>query len=293
MRALPDEVREALERVFGPIRRLEGLSGGSISSAYRVELVGGSTIFLKYDRAAPPTFFSVEAAGLSAIRDRSSLRVPEVLAVREMDDGLAWLATEWLQSSARDLSFDTSLGAGLAELHRNRGGSWGWDRSGFIGRLHQSNRPCGSWPDFWWSQRIKPQLDLARRAGFCHEGDWETLSRRLEEWLAPAEVDGPSLLHGDLWQGNVLGTAAGPALIDPSCYYGHREVDLAMAHLFGGFGSGFYEGYAASWPLSPGSDRRRGIYQLYYLLVHVNLFGGSYSRRTRETLRSVLGAESA
>jgi fructosamine-3-kinase len=125
------------------------------------------------------------------------------------------------------------------------------------------------------------------------EKDWEDLSHQLGDWLAPAEDDGPSLLHGDLWQGNVLGTAAGPALIDPSCYYGHREVDLAMADLFGGFGPEMSDAYTAIWPLSPGADRRRRIYQLYYLLVHVNLFGRSYVPRTRETLRAIFASTGA
>jgi fructosamine-3-kinase len=111
------------------------------------------------------------------------------------------------------------------------------------------------------------------------------LRARLEELLHPAEADGPSLLHGDLWSGNVLATTSGPALVDPAAYFGHREVDLAMADLFGGFDGRFRQAYEAAWPLQPGYARRRDVYQLYYLLVHVNLFGAGYLPATKRTLR--------
>ena len=122
------------------------------------------------------------------------------------------------------------------------------------------------------------------------ERDWEILLARLPQVLAPAEEDGPSLLHGDLWGGNILAIGAGePALIDPSVYRGHREVDLAMSELFGGFDREFYDTYDTLRPLRPGyRELRRGIYQLYYLLVHVNLFGDGYVAHTGATLRSVL-----
>jgi fructosamine-3-kinase len=116
---------------------------------------------------------------------------------------------------------------------------------------------------------------------------WERIFVRVPELLAPADQDGLSLLHGDLWSGNVLSTASGPALVDPAVYRGHREVDLAMTELFGGFDASFYEAYQEVWPLLPGyADTRRTIYQLYPLLVHVNLFGGAYIAQTANLLRS-------
>jgi fructosamine-3-kinase len=160
----------------------------------------------------------------------------------------------------------------------------------FIGALPQRNEASGSWAEFWRARRLQPQLAMARDAGRLpgREVDWERLWDRLPEVLAPAEQDGPSLLHGDLWGGNVLAAAAGPALIDPAVYRGHREADLAMTELFGGFGDGFYAAYREAWPLLPGYATRRAVYQLWYLLVHVNLFGGDYVRQTSGVLQEAL-----
>ncbi|HEX8673749.1 MAG TPA: fructosamine kinase family protein, partial [Longimicrobium sp.] len=115
------------------------------------------------------------------------------------------------------------------------------------------------------------------------------LREALPRLLAAGEEDGPTLLHGDLWSGNVVATSRGPSLVDPATYRGHREVDLAMTELFGGFGAEFYTAYEEAWPLRPGyQEERRAVYQLFYLLVHVNLFGGGYVARTAEALRRVV-----
>lgn len=136
-----------------------------------------------------------------------------------------------------------------------------------------------------------PQLALARRAGRlpATEAEWARLLDHLPKLLAAAEDDGPSLLHGDLWSGNAMATADGPALIDPAVYRGHREADLAMTELFGGFDARFHVAYREAWPLLPGyAEERRAVYQLYYLLVHVNLFGGGYVAQTAGVLRRAL-----
>jgi fructosamine-3-kinase len=137
---------------------------------------------------------------------------------------------------------------------------------------------------------MEPQLELARRGARLpgKSAEWARLMERLPELLAPAEADGPSLLHGDLWGGNVLAAPGGPALIDPAVYRGHREADLAMTELFGGFGGGFQAAYREAWPLQPGYPARRAVYQLWYLLVHVNLFGGGYVAQTAAVLREAL-----
>jgi fructosamine-3-kinase len=149
-----------------------------------------------------------------------------------------------------------------------------------------------SWAEFWRMRRLEPQLELARAAGRLpgRQADWDRLMERLPALLDNAEMDGPSLLHGDLWGGNVMAAAAGPVLIDPACYRGHREADLAMTELFGGFGPEFYAAYGEQWPLLAGYPRRRPVYQLWYLLVHVNLFGGGYVSQTAGVLREALGA---
>lgn len=279
---LPESLRLSLEARFGPLGAARAVGGGSISQAARVEGPNGP-LFVKFGPGTPPGMFAAEAEGLEALAAAASgLVVPRVLAVDE-----AWLALEWLEPAPRAASIDERLGRGLAALHRATG-TWGWERDNFIGSLPQENAPAATWSEFWWTRRLAPQLRRARALGRlpAHERDWERLRDALPRLLAPAEDDGPSLLHGDLWSGNFMTTARGPALVDPAAYRGHREADLAMTELFGGFGPDFHAAYEEAWPLRPGyREERRAVYQLYYLLVHVNLFGGGYVQQTAEVLR--------
>ena len=284
---LPDAVRAAVARATGAVRSAAPVGGGCISEAYRLETDGGP-VFLKHHRGAPAGMFAAEADGLRALRAAAgdALRIPAVLAVDE-----AWMALEWLEPGPRGRGFGERLGRGLAALHRARSpGGWGWKAPNWIGSLPQDNTPAASWAEFWRDRRLVPQLHLAADAGrdTGPRAEWDRLFGRLPELLAEAEEDGSSLLHGDLWGGNVVSAAGQPALIDPAVYRGHREADLAMTELFGGFDAGFRSAYEEAWPLRPGyREARRGIYQLYYLLVHVTLFGGSYAGQTLATLRRV------
>lgn len=265
------------------------VGGGCISSCHRIG-IGDKPYFLKYEERSPAGFFATEAAGLEQLAEaRSGLRVPTVAAYHDEPGGCGWIVMEWIEPTAPQPRLEIDLAAALARLHRTRGERWGWDRDGFIGRLPQANRAHASWPRFWWAERISPQLERAASRGIDPAG-WDLLNERLDELLAPGDADGPSLLHGDLWSGNVVHNVDGPTVIDPACYFGHREVDLAMAELFGGFGRDFYRAYLDVWPLAAGWEVRREIYQLYYLLVHVNLFGAGYLQRTESTLRSILAA---
>lgn len=290
--ALPDGVRAGAERALGAIRAIQPVGGGCISHGCRVETADGP-VFLKHNAAAPPGMFAAEADGLHALRDAAGehLRVPAVLARGDGEgDGGGWIALEWLEPAPPHRDHGERLGRGLAAIHRVTG-RWGWERDNWIGSLPQETHPAASWPAFWRDRRLAPQLDLARRARRlpATEAEWERLVDRLPELLAAGDHDGPSLLHGDLWSGNALSTSAGPALIDPAVYRGHREADLAMAALFGGFDRAFFAAYHEAWPLHPGAEERRAVYQLYYLLVHVNLFGGGYVLQTAEALRRALG----
>jgi protein-ribulosamine 3-kinase len=286
---LPADVRAEVEGALGAIRGASPVSGGCISEAFRIDLTAGP-VFLKHNPDAPSEMFAAEADGVRALHAAAdgSLRIPEVLAV---DD--AWIALEWLEPGPRGLGFGERLGRGLAALHRAGGGGWGWERANFIAVLPQDNRPTATWAEFWAERRLRPQLEMARAAGrdAGPSAEWDRLFARLPELLAPAEEDGPSLLHGDLWDGNVLSAAGEPALIDPAVHRGHREADLAMTELFGGFDARFHAAYAEAWPLLPGyRELRRDVYQLYWLLVHVNLFGGGYGAQTAATLRRALAA---
>ncbi len=282
-------LRGELEAVVGPVRRLDPLAGGCISRALRVE-TADDRLFVKYEVGAPPGFFEVEADSLRALAAAARLvRVPRTIAISRSDD-VAWIALEWLESGPPTSTFSQRLGRGLAEIHRSMGPAWGWDTDGFIGRLPQLNGGRDqTWAEFWRHQRLEPQLRLARSRQLARfDEQWQALFRALPSLLEPAEDEGPSLLHGDLWNGNVMSVGEGPALIDPTCYYGHREVDLAMAALFGGFDTDFWRAYEGAWPLRPGYEVRRRVYQLYYLLVHLNIFGDAYLAPTERTLRQIL-----
>ncbi|HEX6372471.1 MAG TPA: fructosamine kinase family protein [Longimicrobium sp.] len=289
---IPDAVRATVEARLGPVHGAAPVSGGCINHGMRVELADGP-VFVKYNPDAPPGLFAAEARGLDALRAAADgLVVPRALAWAEAEGGApAWLAIEWLEPSARGPDFAERLGRGVAALHRaGRTEGWGWTEDNFIGPLPQANAPAASWAEFWRTRRLRPQLELARRAGRLpgKAAEWDRLMDRLPALLAPAEADGPSLLHGDLWGGNVLAAPDGPALIDPAVYRGHREADLAMTELFGGFGDRFHAAYGEAWPLQPGYPVRRAVYQLWYLLIHVNLFGGGYGAQTAGVLREAL-----
>lgn len=279
---IPASVRIHLEHRWGPVSGAEPVAGGCIHAAARLELDTGPA-FLKWSADAPAGMFAAEARGLEALRGAGSgLRVPEVLDVWS-----GGLLLEWLEPAPRDAGSELRLGRGLAALHRAPGPSDVGDN--WIGPLPQCNHPAGGWAEFWITRRLEPQLRSASDAGWLpgRRADWEALFARIPELLAPAERDGMSLLHGDLWSGNVLATRAGPALIDPAVYRGHREVDLAMLELFGGWGPAVLRAYQDQWPLLPGyAEQRRAVYQLYPLLVHVNLFGGAYMEQTARTLQA-------
>jgi protein-ribulosamine 3-kinase len=290
---LPADVLADLRTRFGEIGAVQPLGGGCIGQAFRVQ-IGGESRFLKCDRESPDGFFAVEARGLERLRGFArALRVPRVVGYRDRVDGWGWIALEWLPAAPPGPGYWEALGEGLAALHRSAGvgAGWGAEESGFIGRLPQCNEPAATWAEFWYERRLLPQLRLVR-AGMeiGSAAEWDGLRYHLPALLQVAETEGPSLLHGDLWSGNVVATAEGPALIDPASYRGHREVDLAMAALFGGFEATFFDAYAAAWPMAAGESVRRGVYQLYYLLVHVNIFGAAYAPQTARTLRQVLAS---
>lgn len=224
-----------------------------------------------------------EALSLSRLRETATVRVPAVLGTAP-----GWIALEWLEPEAPTRNGWRDLGAGLARLHRSSAPRYGWESANYIGSLPQSNEWTDRWAAFWRDERLSPQVEqAAARIGSRGMRAFDRLLAELDTRLDGAGDDGPSLLHGDLWSGNVHFTRSGGAVIDPSTYYGHREVDLAMAALFGGFPPEFESGYSAEWPLADGARERRPIYQLYYLLVHVNLFGDGYVDQTMRVLESV------
>ena len=293
---LPDSVRNEVESVLSQqagkqvgVAGVSPVGGGCISPTARIDSDTGTRFFLKWGSSGlPGDMLAAEARGLQALSEAGEVRVPSVVAAGGAGAG-SWLLLEWLDPGHPAPEAWGQLGRALAALHRHRTPTFGADRDNYIGSLPQENGPSDSWAEFWRDRRLRPQLTAALSSGHLNSGDerrFEELFSRLPDHLAPGEAEGASLLHGDLWTGNVHMLAAGTAaLIDPSVYHGHREVDLAMAELFGGFDPEFRSAYEREWPLAPGYDPvRRSIYQLYYLLVHINLFGGGYVGRTRSAL---------
>jgi fructosamine-3-kinase len=286
---LPDSLRDALEDTLDiQIDDVAAVGGGCIANACRIE-TGGAPLFLKYGDEAVARTFPGEAAGLEALAAADSpLTVPSVIeTVPPEDDRPGCLVMEWIHSGREGRRFWETFGAGLAALHRHTAEAYGFEQDNFIGQSPQPNAWMDDWPSFFREQRLEPQVELARDQGRW-QAEWDppvqALARRLPDMLP--RTPEPSVLHGDLWKGNYMVTAVGdPALIDPATYYGHREADLAMTELFGGYDETFYDAYRSTWGLEPGYDTRRDVYNLYHLINHLNLFGGGYARQVEQILR--------
>ena len=268
----PERLGRVAAALGQPLDHVRALSGGDINQAELCATPSGP-VFVKWNGAPAPRMFEAEAEGLAALRAADALPVPEVLAV-----GPDFLVQEYLPEAAAADDYDERLGRGMAALHAVRGLRFGFHQDNVLGTLSQHNAWADSWVAFFRHRRLEPLAARATAEGAISPTTrraLDELGRRLGH-LIPAGP-APSRLHGDLWAGNVLTAPdGGPVLIDPAVYHGHREVDLAMTELFGGFSPRFYAAYREAWPLEPGYERRREVYQVIPLLVHVILFGGPY-----------------
>ena len=268
----------------------ESVSGGDINEAYHLLLTGGEEVFLKLNARAAENFFSAEKYGLKCMKECGA-NVPEVLVAGKLSDGTGYLLLSYVRSSVRKQDYWTRLGYMLGGMHRaatgrfTKEGNFGLGRDNYIGATKQVNKPRAGWIEFFRENRLVFQLKLAEH--YFDKEDKQRLRRildHLEEFLTEPEF--PSLLHGDLWGGNVMADSQGmPMLIDPAVYVGHHEAELAMTELFGGFDPAFYDAYHELIPREPGYADRRDLYNLYHLLNHLNLFGGSYLVSVRRILK--------
>jgi protein-ribulosamine 3-kinase len=268
-----------------PERRVPG---GSINECYRWPSSHGA-LFVKLAARAALPMFQAEAAGLEELAHARAVRVPRVLASGAAA-AAAFLALEWIEAGAASAACEARLGEGLAALHAVTAAQFGWRRDNTIGSTPQANTPGANWAEFFRERRLRPQLELAVRRGFgALLGEpGEQLLQGLPGLLG-AHRPAASLLHGDLWGGNWLVAASGePVLFDPAVYYGDRETDLAMTHLFGGFGAAFYLAYDAAAPLPSGWQTRQRLYNLYHVLNHANLFGAAYARQASHSIAQLL-----
>ncbi|MET0595448.1 MAG: fructosamine kinase family protein [Polyangiaceae bacterium] len=285
----PELRRAVAARLGRDIADVRSRAGGEIPAAYRVDL-GGDVVFVKSSPDAPRGMFTEEARGLDWLRDAKALRIPSVVAMADEEGGPRFLALEYLEPGRPAARFDEKLGRGLATLHKSGAPSFGFSHDNYVGSLPQSNRAHPTWAAFYREERILPLVRRAierRQFPASALGSFDRLFARMETLVGPAEP--PSRLHGDLWGGNLHTDENGdPCLIDPAVYGGHREIDLAMMRLFGGFGSRVFDSYREAFPLAEGHEERVSLYQLYPLLVHVNLFGGSYVAQAMRALEESL-----
>ena len=283
--SVPHAVVEEIEtRLKSAVRSFSFASGGCINHGGKVTTSQG-TYFLKWnDLDNFPGMFAAEAKGLSLLGETKTLTVPRVINTGEAGP-FQFLLLECIQPGGKAADYWERFGSGLAGLHKTSATHFGLDHDNFIGALPQRNARCISWPEFFVQQRIIPQLQIAIDTGKTDRsliGKFDALFRRLPSLLVN---EPPSLLHGDLWSGNLMTDSTGkPCIIDPAVYYGHREMDLAMTQLFGGFDPLYFKSYEEVYPLSPGYEDRLDICNLYPLLVHVNLFGGGYASQVTSTV---------
>jgi fructosamine-3-kinase len=276
---------KALQNTVHPgitVSAMQPVGGGCINDAYRVTTSHGQ-FFIKTNSAKYPQMFEAEAKGLQLLKGANAgIKVPDVIGLYN-DGALECLVLEWIPQGQATKQYWQALGEGLAQQHRGTANVFGLNHDNYIGSLSQINTPNPSWVDFYINCRLRPMFEMGieplGKELILH---FEGLCAKLNHIL-PGEP--PALLHGDLWSGNIMtGENDEPVLFDPAVYYGHREVDIAMTLLFGGFDKEFYSAYNEAYPLQPGWQQRMEIYQLYYLLAHVNLFGSAYVGQVRRIL---------
>ncbi|MDP1794654.1 MAG: fructosamine kinase family protein [Acidimicrobiales bacterium] len=259
---------------------MTSLRGGDVADAYRVTLAGGTCVFAKTHAAPPPNFFSTEAAGLRWLRDANALPVAEVIAVA---DDPAFLVLEWIEERAGLPEDEAAFGRDLAALHQAGAATFGREDRRTTGSRGLPNQACPTWAEFFASQRLAP---IAQLIGEPFASRLDAVADRIEERAGPSEP--VARLHGDLWAGNRLVDTHGASwLIDPACFGGHREFDLAMMRLFGGFADAAFCAYAEVFPLADGWQSRVALYQLAPLGIHAVKFGSGYFGRLDDALRSV------
>jgi fructosamine-3-kinase len=281
---IADQVARALD---SDVIRSERLVGGDVAEAFRLDLADGRSVFAKTHRDPPAGFFTTEAVGLTWLRTPGEVAVPKVLSV---SDEPPLLVMEWIDVGRATATTDARLGKALARVHQAGASSFGREDRRTTGSRALPNEPCTTWVEFYATQRLEPLAEMARVEESLPEStlvDVATVIERLGD--LGGEGEPPSRLHGDLWAGNRLVDREGNSwLIDPAAHGGHREFDLAMMRLFGGYGDDCFDAYDAEFALSDGWERRVPLHQLAPLMVHAIKFGGQYVTATERALDAVL-----
>jgi len=279
---------KAIRENFGgsvSIQTIGVVGGGSINDARKVETSHG-TFFAKINDAfAYPGMLRAEAKGLEFLIENSDFHIPKPISTG-VSDGIQWILMEYIEHAAKESDYWEKFGSKLAKMHRATNETFGFESDNYLGNLPQSNSSKLSWATFFAENRIAPQLKLAKDQGYA--GD--QMVKLLEKVISRADkyfpVEPPAAIHGDLWTGNFTTDVKGEATIfDPAAHFGHREMDIAMSKLFGGFDTKFYQSYNEEYPLEKGWEERLPVANLYPLLAHLNIFGDSYAYQIITILR--------
>jgi len=288
MKTFNQQLTDRIETILGgKITSVIPVPGGDINRAFRF-VVGLDHFFIKINSAVKfPDMFRKEARGLQLLREADGLHIPRVMAQEEVED-TSFLLMEYLHPGARSPHYWQDMGRGLAMIHKTSASVFGLDEPNYIGSLPQQNNQHWNWNDFFIQERILPML----RRAHDHHLISKQLDKQFTDFLKKTgeifPLEAPSLVHGDLWMGNQIPDESGnPCLIDPAVYFGHREMDIAMSRLFGHFSTEFYHAYQETNPLQPGWEERMDYYNLYPLLVHLNLFGSSYLPQIEDILDTI------
>ena len=284
MDELSDFVKKVLAQAGIPnrVKDLERIGGGCINECLKIKLEDSEGLFLKWNNFSTSDMLEKERLSLELLNPH--FKVPDTLACGSIGQR-HFLLSEFIGSKSPDKEFWEEFGKRLAYLHQHFGEAHGLHFDNYIGRLYQDNSINSSWPTFFIQNRLIPQIRLAADLGLLNKNDisgFEDLFIKIKNILPELP---PSLLHGDLWSGNFISGTKGCYLIDPAVYFGSREIEIAFTQLFGGFELRFYEAYESVFPLISGFSERRDIYNLYPLLVHLNLFGATYLTPIRGILR--------
>ncbi len=285
MSLLPLPIQEKCEKALNStIQKVQPVSGGDINQARMLE-TNHNAFFLKFNKGPRAArMLAEEKKGLERIAQTGTILTPSILLQDQAAD-YSFLLMEFIESSPPSPSSWEQFGSQVADLHRCSNEYFGWDANNFIGSLPQLNPPQETAVDFLIKDRLLPQLQMAIKRQLLDTVDqknMEQLFGRLPDLIPP---EPPALIHGDLWSGNfMINKQLLPVLIDPAVAFGIREMDIAMSLLFGGFDPAFYEAYEVVYPMKSGWRERVDIYQLYYLLVHLNLFGRTYQGSVRRII---------
>lgn len=277
--SLNGNITKRIENFRGyAVKKSDSLSGGCISNAYKVTFEDDLSCLIKINEHSPADMFIKEAHGLQELQKANAIKVPDVILC---DEGFILL--EFISIGTKQKNFFKEFGRKFALLHKFTADEFGFYEDNYIGSSPQLNinddKTKKNWTSFYFNKRLLYQFKLAEQNGYADSSLRDAfikIENKIESILGGSE-EKPSLLHGDLWSGNYMADENGEAcLIDPAVYYGHREADLAMTKLFGGFSQLFYDSYNESFPLREGWKYRENIYMLYHVLNHLNLFGSGY-----------------